>query len=359
MLKRKLTREITVGNVKIGNGNPIVIQSMTNTKTENVEATVRQIHLLEQAGCQVVRVAVPNMEAAENISAIKNQIRIPLVADIHFDHKLALKVMEKGIDKVRINPGNIGNEQKVLEVVQAAKHYATPIRIGINGGSLPKDILEKFDHKPSAEAMVAAAIREIAYFDKLNFDNICLSLKSSDVLETIKGYTLLSEQTDYPLHLGITEAGLKEVGTVKSSIGLGVLLFNGIGDTIRVSLTGDPVQEIDVAYNILKSLKLPTTYHRPEIISCPTCGRCDVNLENLSREVTSRVSHLKVPLKIAVMGCVVNGPGEAKEADYGVAGGKGRGLLFKKGIVVKTVDEADIIDALIELIKEDSLTKED
>lgn len=356
MLNRKITKEIQVGTVKIGNNNPIIIQSMTNTKTENVRATVEQIQDLEKAGCQVIRVAVPNVDAANAIREIKKQISIPIVADIHFDHRLALMSIANGIDKVRINPGNIGSEQNILEVVNAAKEKNIPIRIGVNAGSLSKDILEKYDYKPCGEAMVESALREINLLEKHNFTDICISLKSSDVLETIKGYSILSDKVNYPLHLGITEAGLKDVGTVKSAIGIGILLFNGIGDTIRVSLTGNPVEEIYVAYNILKSLKLPTLLNKPEIISCPTCGRCDVDLEKLAKEVTNELSALKLPIKIAVMGCVVNGPGEAREADYGIAGGKGKGIIFKRGQVVKTISEEELVGTLVSIIKTD-LTK--
>lgn len=354
---RKTTREIRVGSVKIGNKHPVVIQSMTNTKTENVEETVKQIKDLQDKGCQIVRIAVPTLAAAKNIAQIKSQVNIPLVADIHFDYKLALVAMENGIDKVRINPGNIGSKENIIKVVTLAKEKGIPIRIGINGGSLPKDILEKYDNRPSAEAMVDAALREVALLEELDFKDICISIKSSDVLETIKGYTLLSEKVDYPLHLGITEAGLKDVGTVKSSIGLGVLLYNGIGDTIRVSLTGDPTQEIDVAYNILKSLKLPISIQRSEVISCPTCGRCDVGLENLAIQVTERLKEFKTPIKVAVMGCVVNGPGEAKECDYGIAGGKGKGVIFKKGSILKTVPEEHLVEELFAIVKGDFLDK--
>lgn len=353
-----MTKTIEVGKVKIGGRNPVVIQSMTNTKTENVAATVKQIHQLEAAGCQVVRVAVPSAEAARAITEIKRQINIPLVADIHFDYRLAIEVIKHGIDKVRINPGNIGSETNIIEVVKAAQHANIPIRIGVNAGSLSKDILDKYQGRPSADAMVESALKEISLLEKYQFNNICISLKSSDVLESIKGYSLLATKVDYPLHLGITESGLKDVGTVKSSIGLGVLLFNGIGDTIRVSLTGNPVEEIGVAYNILRALKLPTPILRPEIISCPTCGRCNVELEKLASEVTRRLSHLNAPIKVAVMGCVVNGPGEAREADYGIAGGKGKGIIFKEGIVLKTVSEAELVDTLVSLINDD-LTKGD
>lgn len=358
MIKRKMTKTIEVGNVRIGGNHPVVIQSMTNTKTENISATVKQIHQLETAGCQLVRVAVPSMEAARAIAEIKSQINIPLVADIHFDYRLALEVIKNGIDKVRINPGNIGSESNIIKVVKAAQNANIPIRIGVNAGSLSKDILERYKGRPSAEAMVESALKEIGLLEKYQFNNICISLKSSDVLESIKGYSLLSQEVDYPLHLGITEAGLKDVGTVKSSIGLGVLLFNGIGDTIRVSLTGNPVEEIGVAYNILRSLKLPTPIVRPEIISCPTCGRCNVNLESLAAEVTQRLSHLNASIKIAVMGCVVNGPGEAREADYGIAGGKGKGIIFKEGLVIKTVLEAELVNTLVSLVNDD-LTKGD
>ncbi|SES78872.1 flavodoxin-dependent (E)-4-hydroxy-3-methylbut-2-enyl-diphosphate synthase [Anaerobranca gottschalkii] len=352
MINRKRTREISIGNVKIGNFNPIVIQSMTNTKTENIADTVEQIKRLEDAGCQIVRVAVPNLQAAKSIEEIKKKTNIPLVADIHFDYRLALMAMENGIDKVRINPGNIGSEDNILKVVQEAKRRKIPIRIGINSGSLPKDILEKYG-RPSPEAMVEGALREIKLLEKHSFEDICVSLKSSDVLDTVQAYTLLSEKVDYPLHIGITEAGLKKVGAIKSSVGLGILLFNGIGDTIRVSLTGDPIEEVAVAYNILRALKLPTLWERPEIISCPTCGRCDVNLEALAKEVEKRVANLRKPIKIAVMGCVVNGPGEAKEADYGLAGGKGKTIIFKKGEVIRTVPEEEAINTLLQIINFD------
>ena len=355
MINRKKTKEISVGSVKIGNNNPIVIQSMTNTKTENTEATVNQINQLKLAGCQIVRVAVPNVKAAENIKKIKEKIDIPLVADIHFDYKLALLSIENGIDKIRINPGNIGSKENILKVVEACSNKKIPIRIGINAGSLPKDILAKYHNKSTAEGMVEAAMREVRLLEEQGFYDICISLKSSDVLETVKGYSLLSNEVDYPLHLGITEAGLKEVGSIKSSVGLGILLFNGIGDTIRVSLTGNPVQEIDVAYNILNSLKLDTHIKKPEIISCPTCGRCDVNLESLSKVVTTKLYELNLPVKVAVMGCVVNGPGEAREADYGIAGGKGKGIIFKKGEIIKTVKEEMLVEELLSIIKKDKL----
>lgn len=358
MINNRLsTREIQVGSIKIGNSNPIVIQSMTNTKTENIEATVKQIKALQARGCQIVRLAVPTIEAAQNIKEIKRQVSIPLVADIHFDYNLALIAMENGIDKVRINPGNIGPKENIIKVVTMAKQKNIPIRIGINGGSLPKDILEKYNHKPVAEAMVEAAMREITLLEEHDFTQICISIKSSDVLETIKGYTLLSQKVNYPLHLGITEAGLKDVGTVKSSIGLGILLYNGIGDTIRVSLTGDPIEEIDVAYNILSSLKLPTSIQKAEVISCPTCGRCEVSLENLATKVTEGLKGYNIPIKVAVMGCVVNGPGEAKECDYGIAGGKGKGVIFKKGDILKTVPESMLLKELFSEIEKDFLDK--
>lgn len=347
---RKKTRIISIGDLKIGGDNPILIQSMTNTDTRNVKATVEQIARLEDAGCDIIRVAVPDREAAEALSGIKAGIHIPLVADIHFDYRLALTAIENGVDKLRINPGNIGGRDKVKAVVEKAKERQIPIRIGVNGGSLEKDLLEKYG-KPTAEALVESAERHMAYLQDEGFEDIVVSMKSSDVLTTIDAYTLFSEKYDYPLHLGITEAGIMQSASVKSSVGLGYLLLNGIGDTIRVSVTGDPVGEVDVAREILKSAG---RYDRKdagvEVVSCPTCGRTEIDLIGIAEEVNRRLYHMDKNIKVAVMGCVVNGPGEGREADIGVAGGKGKGVLFKKGEIFKTVKEEEIVDALMDEI---------
>jgi len=347
---RKKTRIISIGDLKIGGDNPILIQSMTNTDTRDVKATVEQIARLEDAGCDIIRVAVPDREAAEALSGIKAGIHIPLVADIHFDYRLALTAIENGVDKLRINPGNIGGRDKVKAVVEKAKERQIPIRIGVNGGSLEKDLLAKYG-KPTAEALVESAERHMAYLQDEGFEDIVVSMKSSDVLTTIDAYTLFSEKYDYPLHLGITEAGIMQSASVKSSVGLGYLLLNGIGDTIRVSVTGDPVGEVDVAREILKSAG---RYDRKdagvEVVSCPTCGRTEIDLIGIAEEVNRRLYHMDKNIKVAVMGCVVNGPGEGREADIGVAGGKGKGVLFKKGEIFKTVKEEEIVDALMDEI---------
>jgi len=336
--------------LKIGGDNPILIQSMTNTDTRDVKATVEQIARLEDAGCDIIRVAVPDREAAEALSGIKAGIHIPLVADIHFDYRLALTAIENGVEKLRINPGNIGGRDKVKAVVEKAKERQIPIRIGVNGGSLEKDLLAKYG-KPTAEALVESAERHMAYLQDEGFEDIVVSMKSSDVLTTIDAYTLFSEKYDYPLHLGITEAGIMQSASVKSSVGLGYLLLNGIGDTIRVSVTGDPVGEVDVAREILKSAG---RYDRKdagvEVVSCPTCGRTEIDLIGIAEEVNRRLYHMDKNIKVAVMGCVVNGPGEGREADIGVAGGKGKGVLFKKGEIFKTVKEEEIVDALMDEI---------
>jgi len=347
---RKKTRIISIGDLKIGGDNPILIQSMTNTDTRDVKATVEQIARLEDAGCDIIRVAVPDREAAEALSGIKAGIHIPLVADIHFDYRLALTAIENGVEKLRINPGNIGGRDKVKAVVEKAKERQIPIRIGVNGGSLEKDLLAKYG-KPTAEALVESAERHMAYLQDEGFEDIVVSMKSSDVLTTIDAYTLFSEKYDYPLHLGITEAGIMQSASVKSSVGLGYLLLNGIGDTIRVSVTGDPVGEVDVAREILKSAG---RYDRKdagvEVVSCPTCGRTEIDLIGIAEEVNRRLYHMDKNIKVAVMGCVVNGPGEGREADIGVAGGKGKGVLFKKGEIFKTVKEEEIVDALMDEI---------
>ncbi|HBG81587.1 TPA: 4-hydroxy-3-methylbut-2-en-1-yl diphosphate synthase [candidate division CPR2 bacterium] len=346
-MTRRKTRTIQIGGIKIGGDNPIAIQSMTNTDTRDAASTVSQIKKLEEAGCEIIRAAVPDMKAAEALREIKKQISIPLVADIHFDYKLALKSIESGVDKIRINPGNIGNEEKVKEVVRACKDKNIPIRIGVNIGSLEKDIEQK--HGRTAKAMVESALFHIRILEKLDFHDIAVSLKASDVLRTVKAYRLLSEKVDYPLHLGITEAGTPKTGTIKSSVGLGIMLAEGIGDTIRVSLTSDPTEEIRVAWEILKSLNLRE--RGANLISCPTCGRTEIDLISLANKVEEIVQKIDKPITIAVMGCVVNGPGEAKEADVGVAGGKGAGVIFKKGKVLKTVSEAELLPELLKEIE--------
>ncbi|MBW2169870.1 MAG: flavodoxin-dependent (E)-4-hydroxy-3-methylbut-2-enyl-diphosphate synthase, partial [Deltaproteobacteria bacterium] len=324
--KRKITRRIYVGNVPIGGGAPIAVQSMTNTDTRNVSSTIDQIDRLSEAGCEIVRLAIPDKEAATAFKEIKATVKIPLIADIHFDHRLALAALDAGADGLRINPGNIGSEKAVTKVVKVAGKLKVPIRIGVNAGSLQKDVLLKHGH-PSPEAMVESALIHVKILESLGFDLIKISLKSSNVMNTIRAYELLSEEVDYPLHLGVTEAGTLISGTVKSAIGIGYLLASGIGDTFRVSLTRDPVDEVKVAYEILRALDL--RHRGPEIISCPTCGRCEINLFDLVEKVEKALSGIEASPKVAIMGCVVNGPGEAKQADIGVAGGKGHGILFK------------------------------
>lgn len=345
MIKRKMTRQISIGDVKIGGGAPISVQSMTNTKTTDTNATVAQIKALVDAGCDIVRVAVPDMSAAENIYNIKNQVDVPLVADIHFDYRLALKAIEQGIDALRINPGNIGDEERVKAVVEAAKIRNIPIRIGVNAGSLDKKLLAKYG-KVTAEALVESALEHIRILEKLNFYDIKISLKAHDVPLTLDAYRLMSETVDYPLHLGITEAGTVNTGIIKSAVGIGALLAEGIGDTFRISLTGDPVNEVKVANEILKALGLKE--YGPTLISCPTCGRCNIDLPSIAEKVEQRLSGITKPIKVAVMGCVVNGPGEARDADIGIAGGKGEGLVFRKGEVINKVPEDKLVDALFE-----------
>ncbi len=345
-----MSRVVKVGNLLIGGGNPVVIQSMTNTTTSNVEATVAQIKKLESAGCQMVRMTINNEEAAKAIGEIKKRVNIPLCADIHFDYKLALLAIENGIDKLRINPGNIGSDENIKAVVEKAKERNIPIRIGVNSGSIEKHILEKYG-KPTADGMVESAMYHINLLEKNGFEDIVISLKASNVKMMVDAYRKISKLVDYPLHLGVTEAGTAFQGTVKSAIGIGSLLVDGIGDTIRVSLTEDPVEEIKVAKEILKVLGLIDA--GIEIVSCPTCGRTEIDLIGLAKKVEKEFENEKRKIKIAVMGCVVNGPGEAREADYGVAGGKGVGVLFKKGQVVKKVDESEILIELKKLIMED------
>jgi (E)-4-hydroxy-3-methylbut-2-enyl-diphosphate synthase len=343
-MKKKRTRQLSLGGVKIGGGAPIVVQSMTNTDTRKTSPTVRQIRQLEKLGCEIVRVAVPDREAARNLAAIKRAISIPLVADIHFDYKLALEAIKQGIDGLRINPGNIGSTEKIRAVVRAAQERRVPIRIGVNVGSLHKRLLKKY-RPPTPEAMVESAMEHISLLESLHFFDIKISLKSSDLLDTVQAYRLIRKKVNYPLHLGITAAGPSFSGTIKSAIGLGILLADGIGDTIRVSLTGSPLQEVRVAYEILKALKLRT--RGPHIISCPTCGRCDINILSIVNTLERELASLSRHLTIAVMGCAVNGPGEAREADLGVAGGKGGGVLFKKGKTIKRLKEKELVSTLI------------
>lgn len=345
-----MSRVVKVGNLLIGGENPIVIQSMTNTTTSDVEATVNQIKKLEAAGCQMVRMTINNEEAAKAIGEIKKRIDVPLCADIHFDYKLALLAIENGIDKLRINPGNIGSDENIKAVVEKAKEKNIPIRIGVNSGSIEKHILEKYG-KPTADGMVESAMYHINLLEKNGFNDIVVSLKASNVKMMVEAYRKISKLVDYPLHLGVTEAGTAFQGTVKSAIGIGALLVDGIGDTIRVSLTEDPVEEIKVAKEILKVLGLIEA--GVEIVSCPTCGRTEIDLIGLAKKVEKEFENENRKIKIAVMGCVVNGPGEAREADYGVAGGKGVGVLFKKGQIVKKVDESEILIELKKLIMED------
>ncbi len=342
-LERKKTREVKIGSLKIGGGQPVCIQSMCNTDTRDVEATVTQILALENAGCELVRVAVPDMAAADAIGEIKKKIHIPLVADIHFDYRLALRVMELGIDKVRINPGNIGDEERIRQVVTMAKEKKIPIRIGVNSGSLEKELLEKYGGVTPA-GLVESALKHVRILEKYEFYDIVVSIKASDVLFSIEAYRLLSEAIPYPVHVGITEAGTPYAGTVKSAVGIGTILAMGIG----VSLTGDPVEEIRAAKEILKSLGLRK--FGPELVSCPTCGRTQIDLISIANEVERRCQGLEKNIKVAVMGCVVNGPGEARDADVGIAGGKGVGLLFQKGEIIRKVPEAELVDALMQQI---------
>lgn len=342
---RKLTKQIMVGGVPIGGGAPCSVQSMCNTDTRDVAATVAQIEGLAAVGCEIVRCAVPDMDAAVALAGIKAATTMPLIADIHFDYKLALKALESGIDGLRLNPGNIGERWKVAEVVKAAAERRIPIRIGVNGGSLEKELLVKYGH-PTPEAMVESALGHVRILEDLGYDQIKVSIKVSDVIRTLEAYRLLSEAIDYPLHIGVTEAGTVFSGTIKSSVGLGILLHQGIGDTMRVSLTGDPVDEVRVAYDILKSLGLRK--RGINFVSCPTCGRCQINMIPVAEEVERRLGFVDSNVTVAVMGCAVNGPGEAREADFGIAGGKGEGLLFRNGEIVRKVPEAQMADALVE-----------
>ena len=342
---RDHTKVIKIGNRVIGGGNPILIQSMTNTKTEDVEATVAQILSLEKAGCDIIRCAVPTMEAAEALSQIKKQIHIPLVADIHFDYRLAIAAMENGADKIRINPGNIGSKERIQAVVDTAKERNIPIRVGVNSGSLEKELVEKY-HGVTAEGLVESALDKVRIIEEMGYDNLVISIKSSDVLMCARAHELIAEKIQYPLHVGITEAGTLYSGNIKSAIGLGIILYQGIGDTIRVSLTGAPLEEIKSAKRILKTLGLRKG--GIEVVSCPTCGRTRIDLIHLANQVETMVSGMEGldGVKVAVMGCVVNGPGEAREADIGIAGGVGEGLIIKKGEILRKVPEEDLLDSL-------------
>lgn len=342
---RDNTKVVKIGNKVIGGGNPIMIQSMTNTKTDDVASTVGQILKLQDAGCDIIRCTVPNMEAAKAIKAIKKEISIPLVADIHFDYKMAIAAIENGADKIRINPGNIGSREKVNEVVKAAKERNIPIRVGVNSGSLEKNLVEKY-HGVTAEGIVESALDKVHLIEELGYDNLVISIKSSDVLMSVKAHELLADKTVYPLHVGITESGTVTSGNIKSAIGLGIILNQGIGDTIRVSLTGDPVEEIKSAKLILRTLGLRKG--GIEVVSCPTCGRTNIDMISLANQVENMVQNYDLDIKVAVMGCAVNGPGEAKEADIGIAGGIGEGLLIKKGEIIKKVPEAELLNTLKE-----------
>lgn len=342
-----MTKQILVGGVPVGGGAPVTIQSMTNTRTDDVQATVDQIRRLEEAGCQIIRVAVPDMAAAKAVGAIKAGIHIPLVVDIHFDYKLALACVEEGCDAVRINPGNIGGEDRVRAVAEACKARNLPIRIGVNGGSLEKPLLAKYGGV-TPEALVESAFGHIALLEQYDFHDICVSLKSSSVVTTMAAYRLMHEKSDYPLHLGVTETGTTRMGTIKSAIGIGGLLALGIGDTLRVSLSADPVEEVNAAKDILKALGMAA--NEPNLVSCPTCGRTRIDLIGLAHQVEERLKEVHKPITVAVMGCVVNGPGEASAADVGIAGGQGEGLLFRRGEIVKKVPQEQLVDELFTLI---------
>ncbi|MGN1378588.1 MAG: flavodoxin-dependent (E)-4-hydroxy-3-methylbut-2-enyl-diphosphate synthase [Dorea sp.] len=342
-MKRSATKKVQIGNVWIGGGAPIAIQSMTNTRTEDAEATIAQILSLEKAGCEIIRCAVPTEEAAKSIRRIKEKIHIPLVADIHFDYRLAIAAIENGADKIRINPGNIGDESRVKAVVEKAKEYGVPIRVGVNSGSLEKVLVEKYGGV-TAEGLVESAMDKVRMIERMGYNNLVVSIKSSDVMMCVKAHELIAEECPYPLHVGITESGTLLAGNIKSSIGLGLILNQGIGDTIRVSLTGDPAEEIKSAKLILRTLGLRKG--GIEVVSCPTCGRTKIDLIGLANQVEEMVQDIPLDIKVAVMGCVVNGPGEAKEADIGIAGGIGEGLLIKKGEIVKKVKEDQLLETL-------------
>ena len=357
MIERKPTKGIQVGTVHIGDNAPVSIQSMITTNPVKVEQSIEEINRLATAGCELVRLAVPDMAAAKAIKDIKERAMIPLIADIHFDYRLALQAIDSGIDGLRINPGNIGSIDNVIKVVEKAKPKLIPIRIGVNAGSLPQHVLDAHGGHPTADGMVETALEHIRILESLEYDQIKVSIKATDVPLMIEAYRKLSSKIPYPLHLGVTEAGTIKQGTIKSAIGIGTLLADGIGDTIRVSLTGDPIHEVEVAKTILSSLELRT--FGATMISCPTCGRCQVNLFNMADIVEERLKAIKAPIRVAVMGCVVNGPGEAREADFGIAGGKGQGIIFRKGKVLKTVPEQELVDTLFAEIDQYLLTLED
>ena len=342
-MERRKSREVKIGNRVIGGNHPILIQSMTNTKTEDVKATVEQIHRLEAAGCEIIRCAVPTMEAARAFAEIKKEISIPLVADIHFDYRLAIAAIENGADKIRINPGNIGSVDRIRAVVDAAKERKIPIRVGVNSGSLEKELVEKY-HGVTAQGLAESAMDKVKIIEDMGYDNLVISIKSSNVPMCVHAHFALADRTEHPLHVGITEAGTVFAGNIKSAAGLGILLYHGIGDTIRVSLTGDPVEEVKSAKQILKTLGLRRG--GIEVVSCPTCGRTQIDLIGLANQVETMVQEFPLDIKVAVMGCVVNGPGEAKEADLGIAGGKGEGLLIKKGEIIRKVPEQELLSAL-------------
>jgi len=344
------TRQIELGGIKVGGGAPITVQSMTKTDTRDIPGTVAQIKSLEKAGCDIVRLAVPDMDAAKSLGEIKKQTNIPIISDIHFDYKLALEAVKQGVDGMRINPGNIGSKYRIKAVVDAVRERGIPIRIGVNSGSLEKDILKKHG-SPTAEALAESAFRHVEILEDLDFRDIKISVKSTDVKKMIASYRILAERCEYPLHLGVTEAGTYEMGTIKSSIGIGTLLAEGIGDTIRVSLTGDPVDEVIVGFNILRSLGLRR--NGIELISCPGCGRLEIDLMKLVKDVEDRIADISLPrpIKVAILGCVVNGPGEASEADIGIAGGKGKGMLYKDGKLVRSFKEDQIVDELVKELK--------
>jgi (E)-4-hydroxy-3-methylbut-2-enyl-diphosphate synthase len=347
-MRRSKTKEVKIGNIKIGGGNSIAVQSMTKTLTEDTESTIEQIHRLEQIGCQLIRVAVPNRKAASALKKIIREINIPIIADIHFDYMLAIRAIEAGANKIRINPGNIGDKRKLKEIIKAAKENEVAIRIGINSGSIEKSLLRKYG-QATPEAMVESALNSIKYFEDNDFRDIVISLKANDIKRTVEAYRLISTKVDYPLHLGITEAGTLFSGTIKSAIGIGILLYEGIGDTIRVSLSADPEEEVKVAYEILKALDLYKD--APVVIACPTCSRAEIDVQSIAKRIESEIGNFKKPIKIAVMGCVVNGPGEAIEADIGVSGSKGISIIFKRGKIYKRVKENQIIQVLMEEIK--------
>ena len=357
MIERKPTKGIQVGTVHIGDNAPVSIQSMITTNPVKVEQSIEEINRLATAGCELVRLAVPDMAAAKAIKDIKERAMIPLIADIHFDYRLALQAIDSGIDGLRINPGNIGSIDNVVKVVEKAKPKLIPIRIGVNAGSLPQHVLDAHGGHPTADGMVDTALEHIRILESLEYDQMKVSIKATDVPLMIEAYRKLSSKIPYPLHLGVTEAGTIKQGTIKSAIGIGTLLSAGIGDTIRVSLTGDPIHEVEVAKTILSSLELRT--FGATMISCPTCGRCQVNLFNMADIVEERLKAIKTPIRVAVMGCVVNGPGEAREADFGIAGGKGQGIIFRKGKVLKTVPEQELVDTLFAEIDQYLLTLED